>query len=108
MSERWSTAVPLACSGERYCAVPMIDLAAVVDRDDVRVREARGVLRLAPEALDELLVGGVPLVEDLDRDPPAELLVLGEVDVRHPACAELSHDAVAPGEQRVFFGDGHW
>src|SRR5438034_7239319 len=47
-------------------------LAAVVDRDDVRVREARCVLRLAPEALDELLVPGVAVVQDLDRDAPPE------------------------------------
>src|SRR5438034_5358527 len=76
-------------------------LAAVVDRDDVRVREARCVLRLAPEALDELLVPGVAVVQDLDRDAPPELLVLGEIHVRHAARAELSHDAVPPVEEHV-------
>ena len=45
-------------------------VAAVVDRDDARVREPGGVLRLAAEALDELLVARVPVVEDLDRDAP--------------------------------------
>ena len=87
-----------------------LGLAAVVDGDDVRVREPRSVLRLAPEALDERVVGGVPVVEDLDRDAPAELLVLGEIDVRHPAGAQLADDPVAPVEdgvdQRVA-GDGH-
>ena len=78
-----------------------LGLAAVVDRDDVRVREARGVLRLVPEARDELVVAGVAVVEDLDRDAPAQLLVLREVDVRHSARAELAHDAVAPVEERV-------
>ena len=46
--------------------------------------EAGGALRLAPEALDELLVGGVPVVEQLERDRAPELLVLGEVDVAIP------------------------
>ena len=79
--------------------VGALGLAAVVDRDDVRVREPGCVLRLAPEALDELLVVRVAVVEDLDRDAAAELLVLGEVDVRHPARAELARDAVAPVEE---------
>ena len=81
--------------------VRALGLAAVVDRDDVRVRQAGGVLRLAAEALDELLVARVTVVEDLDRDVPAELLVLGEVHVGHPAGAELPHDPVAPVEERV-------
>ena len=65
------------------------------------MREAGGVLRLAAEALDELVVGRVPVVEDLDRDPPPELLVLGEVDVGHPARAELADDLVPAVEDRV-------
>ena len=42
--------------------VGALGLAAVEDRDDVRVVQAGGVLRLAPEALDELLVARVPVV----------------------------------------------
>ena len=85
-------------------------LAAVVDRDDVRVREAGGVLRLTAEALDELFVTGVAVVQDLDRDAAAEHFVLGEVDVRHTTRAELAQDAVAPVEERVDQGVGncHW
>ena len=64
--------------------VGALGLAAVVDRDDVRVREAGRVRRLAAEALDELLVVRVPVVEDLDRDAAAELLILGEVHVAIP------------------------
>ena len=60
--------------------------------------EAGGALCLAAEALDELLVLGVALVEELDRDPPPELLVLGQVDARHAPRAELAHDAVAAVE----------
>ena len=87
--------------------VGALRLAAVVDRDDVRMREAGGVLRLAAEALDELVVARVAVVQDLDRDAAAEHLVLGEVDVRHPARAELAHDAVAPVEERVDQGVGN-
>ena len=63
-------------------------------------------LRLAAEALDELLVGRVAVVEQLQRDAAAELLVLGEVDVRHPARAELALDHVAPVEDAVDQGVG--
>ena len=80
--------------------VGAVELAAVEDRDDIRVREPRGMRRLAPEALDELLVVRVPRVQHLDRDSAAELLVLGEVDVGHAAAAELARDAVTPREER--------
>ena len=81
--------------------VRAVGLSAVVDRDDVRMREPGGVRGLAPEALDELIVVRVPLVEDLDGHAPPELLVLGEVDVRHPTAPELARDAVAGGEERA-------
>src|SRR4051794_41813094 len=57
--------------------------------------ETRCPLRFAAEALDELVVGGVPVVQELERDASTELLVLGEVDVRHPARAQLALDHVA-------------
>ncbi len=62
--------------------------AAVVDRDDVRVVQPRRRLCLAAEALDELLVLGVPLREHLDRDLAVQGRVLGEPDRRHAAGAE--------------------
>ena len=86
--------------------VRALRLAAVVDRDDVRVGETGRVLRLAAEALDELLVLRVPVVEHLDRDAATELLVLGEVDVGHPAGAELADDLVAAVEDLVDEGVG--
>ena len=79
--------------------VRAVGLAAVEDRDDVRMREPGRVRRLAAEALDELLVVRVARVEHLDGDPAAELLVLREVDVGHAAAAELARDAVAPCEE---------
>ena len=81
--------------------VGALRLAAVVDGDDVRMREPGGRLRLAPEALDEEVVLRVALVQDLDGDAAAELLVLGEVDVGHAAGAELPQDPVAAVEERV-------
>ena len=81
--------------------VGALSLAAVVDGDDVRVGEPRGRLRLAPEALDEEIVLCVALVQDLDRDPAPEVLVLRQIDVCHPSGAELSEDPVAAVEERV-------
>src|SRR5438128_3839833 len=69
-------------------------VAAVEDRNDARVVETRRALRLPPEPLDELLVGGVPVVQELQRDAAAELLVLGEVHIRHPARSELPLDHI--------------
>ncbi len=81
--------------------VRAVRLPPVVDRDDVRMGETGRVGGLAPEAFDELVVVRVALVEDLDGDAPAELLVLGEVDVRHAAAADLARNAVARGEERA-------
>ena len=71
--------------------------------------ETGSVFRLAAEALDELVVVRVAVVEDLDRDAATELLVLREVDVRHPARAELAHDRVTAVEKRADerVRDGH-
>src|SRR5207253_147196 len=66
----------------------------VEDADDVRVREARGELHLPQEAPARGLVGGETGVEGLQRDRPAELDVLGELDGRHPAASERSLYAV--------------
>ena len=68
--------------------------------------EVNGTYYIAMEYLDgptlkELLVRGVAVVEDLDRDPAPELLVLGQVDVGHPPAAEPAQDAVPPVEERV-------
>ena len=55
--------------------------------------------RLAAEALDELLVARVALVQDLDRDAAPELGVLRQPDVRHAARAELALEPVAAREE---------
>ena len=75
-------------------------LAGVVDRDDVRVREAPGGLRLAEEALlhlGELL--GLELLREghrLDRHVAADLRILAEVHHSHRALAELLLHLEAP------------
>ena len=60
-------------------------LAPVVDADDVGVVEARGVLRLPAEPLDEARVAGELGEEHLDRDAAVELPVASEEDVGHAA-----------------------
>ena len=72
---------------------------AVDDGDDVRVRQPRHRARLAAEALQVLGVVGVVLVEDLDRDVPLELAVVGAEDARHAAGAAELLELVAVGDQ---------
>ena len=72
--------------------------AGVEDRDDVRVPDARGGLRLAAEALHEAVVVGELRREDLHGDGPTQHRVRAEEDLGHAAAAELALDAVAPSE----------
>ena len=66
--------------------------AEVGDVDDVRVADARRRARLAPEALDQVLLPSSTRVQDLDRDALADLDVLGGVDHAHAALADLAQD----------------
>src|SRR5207247_3492873 len=75
--------------------------AAVEHVDDVGVLEACRRRRLAPEALDELLVLSEAAVQDLDRDIPAQVLVMGAVDVGHAARADPARDPVPAVDQAV-------
>ena len=71
-------------------------LADVEHGHDVRVvAEPRAGASLAREALVRALVLRVGGCEDLDRDEPAEELVLGGPDGGHPAVGDVPHDAVA-------------
>jgi hypothetical protein len=65
-----------------------VPLATVEYADDVLVGERRGARGLAPEALDELLVFGEVMVKHLHGDLTSEQLVLGEIDLRHAPRAE--------------------
>ena len=74
--------------------------AAIEDRDECSDGERLAAwVAFAAEALDELIVVRVPLVQDLHRDLAAELLVFGQPDVRHPTRAELAFESVAAGEE---------
>jgi hypothetical protein len=77
-----------------------------VEREDVRVLEARRDLDLAEEPFgpDRRRHLGA---QDLDRDLTAMLEVLGAVDGGHAAAAELAVDAVAPGEGCLECGRDH-
>ena len=75
-------------------------------RDDVRVVERRAQAGLAPEALDELVVGHVA-VQPLDRHRPPEALVLREEDRGHPARSEPADDPVAAVEEPFRGTHGH-
>ena len=72
-----------------------ISLARVVDRDDVRMIEARGNPRLAEKALAESLVLGVTRSEDLEGNVPVEAAVVRAVDLSHATAADQLLDPVA-------------
>ena len=65
-----------------------VGLAAVDDRDDVRMRELRDGARLAPEPLDVLGVIAVMRVEDFQCDVALEQRVDRAVDRGHAAGAD--------------------
>ena len=60
----------------------------------MRVGEPGEGLRLLAEAAARRLVSQQAGGQDLDRDVPIELLVAREVDLAHPALAELLDDAI--------------
>ena len=67
----------------------------LVDRDDVRMVDRCGQLRLAQEAVAERLVLGEAGSEQLERNPPLEPQILGQVDDAHPAEAQQRLDPIA-------------
>ena len=71
-----------------------VRLARIKERQDVRVLEVRGGLDLSQEALGPDY-GCQFGLQDLERDFTLVLEVVGEVDGRHAAFAELALDVVA-------------
>ena len=67
--------------------------------------EARGRPDLGEEALGPH-DGGESRLEDLDRDLPSVAKIVGQIDVGHPAFAELALDSVAPFQGFVQSRDG--
>jgi len=79
-----------------------INLAGIMDGDDVGMVEARRQARFPQQTLPVLFPQIGP-VDDLDGDVPVEQLVAGAVDHRHSAAAELGLQAVALLEQGTGF-----
>ena len=73
---------------------PAIDLAGVVDGDDVRVVEARRQPRLVQEPLAEALVLREALGQHLERHRAAQTHVAREVDLAHAAPSDPLPDLV--------------
>ncbi len=78
----------------------ILDLAVVVDLDDVRVRQRRRVLRLAPEPLAQPFVARHRRAHDLHRDGSVHQRVARAVDRRHPAMTDLFFHEIATGQRR--------
>jgi hypothetical protein len=72
------------CQWNSIAMVGALGVARDRRSETMFVVEAGGVLRLAAELLHELLVGGVALVQHLQRHGASELLVLGEVSSAIP------------------------
>ena len=80
-----------------------VRLPGIEERKDVGVLKVGGDLYLGEETLGPDHGGQLGL-EDLQRDVPLVLQVLGQVDRGHPALAELALDDVAAFECRVQLG----
>ena len=87
------------------------DLANVVDRDGVRVRERGGGPRLAKESGATLRAGRRRAARafdahDFERDAPVESAVVSAEDAAHAALAENALNRIALGEDAAYL-DGH-
>src|SRR6185436_5419423 len=71
---------------EKQAVAVFVDL---VELADVRMADARGGARLAPEALP-LLAAGVPRTDALDGDRTVQAVVMRGVDDTHAAFPELA------------------
>ncbi len=62
-----------------------VELADVVDRDNVGMREKTRGLGLLEEAVEVLLVDGMILLEDFHRPGAVDFRIVGAVNIRHRA-----------------------
>ena len=72
-----------------------LELAAVVDADDVRVPQRRGDVGLAVEPLAVLRVVGERGRQHLERVITRQSWVLGQIDLAHPPGTQVPQDRVA-------------
>jgi hypothetical protein len=86
-----------------------VDLARLVDGDDVRVIEGGGELRLAQEAQAKALVLREAGRQELQRNLPLQPRIVGQIDDAHAPMAEHALDAVARklGADPFLGYDGH-
>ena len=75
----------------------------LVDDADVRMIERRGCPRLAHEAIEDVLVLGDLLRQELERHLPPQLGVLGLVDDTHAAAADFGEDSVVADSRSNHF-----
>ncbi len=87
----------LALDVRHHVVEEALRFARIVERQDVRVLQVGGDLDLVEEALGAQ-DGGELRAQHFDRDLAVVLHVMGEVDGRHAAGAELALDRVAVGE----------
>src|SRR5215210_8526164 len=78
-------------------AVPRTSL--VVDLHDVLVVEGCGAPGLPEKTLQEHLVLGQPLLQDLQRHVPPQVFIVPQVDLGHAPAAEAAEDLVAAVEE---------
>ena len=95
----------LALDVRHHVVEQAVDVARVVQRQDVRMVQPGGDVDLAEEPLPADR-GGDLGVEDLDRDAAVVLLVLGQVDRGHPAAAQQARSprtrrSVSPPPERT-------
>ena len=74
---------------------PAVELAAVVDRDDVRMTQGGHHLGFEIETPAVLLVVADRVAEHLQRIPTGQPGMLREIDLAHPAETEQANDCVA-------------
>ena len=83
-----------------------VGLGDFIDRADVRMVEGRGGPRFANEPRARVRVGRRLGGEQFERDVPAQLRIVGQVDFAHAACAEPRADLVAT-EPHAFTDELH-
>ena len=71
-----------------------VDLAEIVDRDDVGVLQRAGRLGLAEKSAAQVGVAGERVAHHLDGDGPVEHRIEGAIHDPHGPFADLAEDAV--------------
>jgi hypothetical protein len=72
----------------------LLDLADLVNDDDVRMVERRGRARLLLKAAHALSVACELLRQQLDGHPAAQPRVAGQIDFAHPAATQTRENLI--------------